>query len=131
MATVVTNTGRAIVTSRLKGLGTEPLFVGWGTGSGTAVVTGTTLFTERDVDLSATSGTRTTGTSSIQTQTVTSDTYQVTATRTATGSGTVTNAGLFDSATIGAGGMFLHGEFTGIGLAAGDSIAFTFRAQFT
>lgn len=130
MATKVVDGGLGIVTSRLGGGGTEPKYIGWGTAAGTAAVTDTTLFTEKDVDLSATSGTRTTGTSSQQTTTTTSDTYQVTGTRTATGAGTVTNAGLFDNATIASGSLFLKGDFTGIGLASGDSIAFTIKAVF-
>lgn len=46
MANVVTNAGKAIVTNRIKGSGTEPLHVAWGTGAGTAAATDTTLFTE-------------------------------------------------------------------------------------
>lgn len=130
MATKVTDTGLGIVTNRIAGSGTEPKYIGWGTAAGTAAVTDTTLFTEKDVDLSATSGTRTTGTSSQQTTTTTSDTYRVTGTRTATGAGTVTNAGLFDNATIASGSLFLKGDFTGIGLASGDSIAFTINCVF-
>jgi hypothetical protein len=126
MASFVLDTGLAILTNRLKGSGTEPLFVGWGTGAGTAARTDTTLFTEKDVDLSGAGPARTSGTSTQQTTNTTSDTYQVVATRTATGAGTVTNAGLFDASS--AGNAFLKGDFTGIGLASGDSIQFTFKA---
>lgn len=128
MATVVTNTGKGIVTNRLKGSGTEPLNVGWGTGAGTAAITDTTLFTEALVTLSAGTSDHTVGTSTQQTTTTTNDTYQVVATRTATGSGTVTNAGLWDAAS--AGNLFLKGDFTGIGLVSGDSILFTIKAVF-
>jgi hypothetical protein len=131
MASVLVNAGRAIITNRLRAGGTEPLQIGWGTGAGTAAVTDTTLFTEKDVDLAAGTGTRTTGTSSQQTTAVTNDTYRVIGTRTATGAGTVTNAGLFDNATIGSGNLFVKGDFTGIGLGIGDAIAFTFNLQFT
>ena len=130
MATVVTNAGLAIITNRLRGSGTEPLFIGWGTGAGTAAIADTTLFTERDVDLSATSGNRTTGTSAQATTDVTNDTWRLTGTRTATGAGTVTNAGCFDALAIASGNLFLKGDFTGIGLASGDSIAFTINADF-
>lgn len=130
MATVLTDKGRDITTSRLSGGGTEPKYIGWGTGVGTAGVTDTTLFTEKDVDLSATTGTRTTGTSSQQTTTVTNDTYQVTGTRTATGAGTVTNAGLWDNATLGSGNLFAKGDFTGIALSSGDAIAFTVKVKY-
>jgi len=129
MATVLTNSGRDIITNRLKGSGTEPLYVGWGTGSGTASATDTTLFTERDTDLSSAGPNRTVGTSTRVTTSVTNDTYQVVATRTATGAGTVTNAGTFDAAS--GGNLFVKGDFTGIGLSSGDSIQFTIKLQFT
>jgi len=129
MATVVVNGGLDIVTNRIKGAGTEPLNIGWGTGAGTAVVADTTLFTEKLVDLTTSAGTdHTVGTSSRVTTNTTNDTYQVTGTRTATGAGTVTNAGLFDAAS--GGNLFLKGDFTGIGLGAADSIAFTIKAIF-
>ncbi len=54
----------------------------------------------------------------------------MTGTYTASGSGTVTNAGLFDAATITAGNLFMYGDFTGIGLAANDAIAFTIDVVF-
>ena len=130
MATFVVNGGLDIVTNRLKGSGTEPLNIGWGTGAGTTAKTDTSLFTEKLVDLSTSAGTdHTAGTSSRVTTTTTNDTYQVVGTRTATGAGTVTNAGLFDAAS--GGNLFLKGDFTGIGLASGDSIAFTIKAVFT
>ena len=128
-ATVLTDGGKAIVTNRMVGSGTEPKYIGWGTGAGTAAAADTTLFTEKLVDLSTSAGTdHTTGTSSRTTTTVTNDTYTVTGTRTATGAGTVTNAGLFDAAS--GGNLFVKGDFTGIGLASGDSIAFTFNIKF-
>jgi hypothetical protein len=128
MATFVVDGGLGIVTNRLKGSGTEPLNVGWGTGAGTTARTDTTLFTEALVTLSAGTSDHTVGTSTQQTTTTTSDTYQVVATRTATGAGTVTNAGLWDAAS--GGNLFLKGDFTGIGLASGDSILFTIKAIF-
>ena len=128
MATVVTNSGKGIVTNRIKGSGTEPVNVGWGTGAGTTARTDTTLFTEALVTLAAGGTDHTAGTSTQQTTNSTNDTYQVVATRTATGAGTVTNAGLFDAAS--GGNLFLKGDFTGIGLASGDSIQFTIKAIF-
>lgn len=129
MATFVVDGGLAITTNRLSGGGTEPKYIGWGTGAGTAAATDTTLFTEALVDLTAGTTDHTTGTSSQQTTSTTNDTYRVTGTRTATGAGTVTNAGLWDAAS--GGNLFLKGDFTGIGLAINDSIAFTFNAQYT
>ena len=134
MATFVVDGGLDITTNRITGAGTEPKQIGWGTGTQTTTLrTDTGLgptTVERDVDLTATTGTRTTGTSSRQTTNTTNDTYQVTGTRTATGAGTVTCAGLFDNATIGSGNLYLKGDFVGIGLASGDSIAFTFKAVY-
>ena len=129
MATFVVDGGLDVVTNRVKGAGTEPLNIGWGTGAGTTVRTDTTLFTEKLVDLTTSAGTdHTVGTSSRVTTTTTNDTYQVTGTRTATGAGTVTNSGLFDAAS--GGNLFLKGDFAGIALAASDSIAYTITAIF-
>jgi hypothetical protein len=128
VATFVVDGGLDIVTNRIKGAGTEPLHVGWGTGAGTTTRTDTSLFTAALVDLTAGNTDHTAGTSTRQTTTTTNDTYQVVATRTATGSGTVTNAGLWDAAS--AGNLFLKGDFTGIGLSSGDAIQFTIKAVF-
>lgn len=129
LATVITNAGLAIITNRIIQAGTAPKNIGWGTGAGTAAAGDTTLFTEKLVDLSTSAGTdHTVGTESRTTTTQTNDTYTVTGTRTATGAGTVTNAGLFDAASGGT--LFVKGDFTGIGLASGDSIAFTFNVKF-
>lgn len=134
MATVVTNLGQAIPSGRMIGASpsqAEPKQVGWGTSAGTAAAADTTLFGEKALDLTATTGSRTAGTSSQVTTTQTNDTYQVAATLTATGAGTVTNAGLFDNATIASGTLYVKGDFTGIGLSTGDSIAFTFKVKFS
>jgi hypothetical protein len=129
MANVLTVNGRAILTSRLSGGGTEPKQVSWGTGAGTAANTDTTLFAEKAADLVTATGTRVAGTSSQVTTATANDTYRVVGTLTATGAGTVTNAGLFDSATIAAGNLFVKGDFTGIALNVGDAITFTFSLQ--
>ena len=127
-ATVITNVGLAIITNRIIQAGTAPKYIGWGTGAGTAAVGDTTLFTEALVNLTAGSTDHTTGTEARTTTTQTNDTYTVTGTRAATGSGTVTNAGLWDAASGGV--LFVKGDFTGIGLVSGDSIAFTFNVKF-
>lgn len=122
-ATLIVNTGRAIITNRLKGSGTEPVFVAWGTGAGTTAATDTTLFTEA-------SEARVSGTSSQQTTTTTNDTYRVVGTLTVAGSGkTITNVGLFDASSSGS--LFFKSDFTGLALNVGDSIAFTLNTQFT
>ena len=124
MATLLVNTGKAVVTNRIKNGATgatEPSYVAWGTGAGTTAASDTTLFTE--------TGTRTSGTSTQQTTSVTNDTYQVIGTMTAGGTLAITNAGLFDAST--SGNLFVKGDFTTINLSSGDSIQFTFKTQFS
>jgi hypothetical protein len=121
MATLLVNAGKAIVTNRIKGAGTEPVYTAWGTGAGTTAATDTTLFTE--------TGTRVSGTSTQQTTSVTNDTYQVVGTMTAGGTLAITNAGLFDAST--SGNLFVKGDFSTINLSTGDSIQFTFKTQFS
>jgi hypothetical protein len=122
MGTVVTDAGKGITTNRLKGSGTEPNYLAWGTGDGTAEATDTTLFTEA-------SESRVAGTSTRQTTDTSNDTYQVQGTITADDDKTITNAGLFDASS--SGNLFMKGDFSGIPLAAGESIAFTMKVQFT
>ena len=122
MATLLVNTGKAIVTNYLAGgAATQPKYVAWGTGAGTTAATDTTLFTE--------TGTRVAGTSTQQTTSTTDDTYQVIGTLTAGSSLTITNAGLFDASS--SGNLFVKGDFTGVALTSGDSIQFTFKTQFS
>ena len=121
MATLLVNAGKAIVTNRIKGSGTEPSYVAWGTGAGTTAATDTTLFTE--------TGSRVSGTSTQQTTSTTNDSYQVVATQTAGSSLAITNAGLFDAST--SGNLFAKGDFSTINLNTGDSIQFTFKVQFS
>ena len=121
MATVVTNAGLDILTNRIKGSGTEPNYVAWGTGAGTAAVGDTTLFTE-----SAES--RTSGTSSRQTTNTTNDTYRVIGTITASAGRAITNAGLFDAASTG--NLFVKGDFSTVNLLTGESIQFTIDTVF-
>jgi hypothetical protein len=119
---VVTDAGMDIITNRLKGSGTEPKYVHWGTGTTGAAAADTALETARAED-------RTDGTSSRVTTTVTNDTYQVAGTITAAGSSAaITEAGLFDASTDG--NMLLRGTFDAINLQIGDSIAFTVKVKF-
>jgi hypothetical protein len=122
MATLLVNTGKAIVTNYLNGGGaTQPKYVAWGTGAGTTAATDTTLFTE--------TGTRVSGTTTQQTTSTTNDTFQVVGTLTAGGSLTITNAGTFDASS--SGNLFVKGDFTGVPLNTGDSIQFTVKVQFS
>lgn len=123
MAAVLTNAGRDILTNRILGSGTEPKFIGWGTGAGTAAVADTTLFTEV-VDTA-----RATGTGTRVTTSVTNDTYQVVGTITATTARTITNAGTFDALT--AGNLFIHFDHSSTVLATGEGIQYTVKIQFT
>lgn len=119
---VLTNAGKAIITNRLKGGGTEPKFIAWGTGAGTAAAADTTLFTEA-------SEARVSGTSTQETTTTTSDTYQVTGTLTVAGAPkTITNVGLFDAAT--GGNLLMKSSFTGLALEVGESVQFTQKLVF-
>lgn len=123
-ATLLVNGAHAIVTNRITGAGTEPKFVAWGTGAGTAGATDTTLFTE------STDESRTSGTSSRVTTTVTNDTYQVVGTITvATAGKTITNVGLFDAST--SGNLYFKSDFTGLALSVGDSITFTIKVKYS
>jgi len=122
MATLLVNTGKAIVTNYLNGgAATQPKYVAWGTGAGTTGATDTTLFTEVTPRVS--------GTTSQVTTSTTNDTFQVVGTQTAGTSETITNAGLFDAST--SGNLFVKGDFTGIPLNTSDSIQFTFKCQFS
>lgn len=123
MATVLTDAGRDIITNRIKGSGTEPKYVAWGTAVGTAAHGDIILFTESPDEA------RTSGTSSRTTTSVANDTYQVVGTITcATNNKTITNMGLFDASS--SGNLFIHGDFTGVALVVGDSITATFTITF-
>lgn len=126
MAHVFTDTGKALAANRVLGSGTEPKFIAWGTGAGTAVAADTTLFTER-----TTEG-RATGTSSRVTTTVTNDTYQVTGTLTMSSAGpiSITNAGLFDVVTSSSGNLFVKGDHATTSLVLNESIAYTITLKF-
>lgn len=124
MAFVVTNAGLAILASRIKGSGTEPLYIGWGTGAGTAAIADTTLFTE-----DTTPGySRAVGISSLVTTSVAGDTYQVSGSLTAGAALSITNWGLFDAAV---GGNLLAHEDVAVPytLSAGELLNFIFKIQ--
>jgi hypothetical protein len=123
MATVVTNNGKGVITARF--LASAPalsLYVGWGTGNGTAAAADTALFTEAAEARAAAAVTQ-------ATTTAMNDTIQAVGTLTATASRSVTNAGLVDAAT--SGNLIMKGDFSALPLNTGDSIAFTMEIQFT
>jgi hypothetical protein len=122
-STAVVNAGRAIITNRIAGSGTEPKYVAMGTGSTAVLLTDTALGTEVE--------TRTTGTATRTTTSTTNDTYQVAGTIVASASRTITEAALFDQSALG-GNMLVRGVLaSSISLASGDSIAFTISVQVT
>ena len=118
MAALVVEGGREITTRRLKGLGTEPKRIHWGTG--------VTAPTDPDTGLELPSGeSKVEGTSTVITTTTTGDTLRVVGTLTSASTQTITEAGLFDNADT----LYLRGTFAGIPLEAGDSIQFTIESQ--
>ena len=117
----VTTAGLGMITNRMKGAGTEPLYMHWGTGAGTAATTDTALTTP------ATEA-RATSTSTREQTIYANDTYQSQCTLVAGTSKAVTEVSLHDHASTG--DMYLHGTFTAIPLNASDSIQFTVKTQF-
>jgi hypothetical protein len=130
LANVLTDIGKKIVTGRLMSvLPTDPApgwasprFIGWGTGTNVAAAANIALQTEA-------AETRATGTTTQEQQNVDDDTFQVQGTMTAAANKTISEAGLFDKVT--GGNLFVRGDFTGVPLLSGDSIAFTFRWTIT
>jgi hypothetical protein len=119
---VVTNNGLAITTNRIKGSGTEPNWVHWGTGATTAAEANTALQTPR-------AEARVAGTSTQQTTNTTNDTYQVIGTLTAAGTAAaIVEAGLFDAST--SGNLYLRATFDSINVSVGDSIQFTIKVVY-
>lgn len=124
VASVVTNAGKAIVTNRIIGSGTEPKYIGIGTGATgaarTALAADTALTTEIE--------TRATGTGSRVTTSVTNDTYQTTGTINITGTRAIDEIGTFDASTVG--NMFTSATVNPINLVNGDSITVTVKTSF-
>lgn len=127
MATFFVRAGYAIITNRIIGAGTEPRYIGWGTGAGAPALTSTDVST-------AASEARTNGTSTRQTTTQTNDTYRTVGAITADGTKTITNVGTFDAAGTGSpptgGNLCVHGDFTGVPVVLNDQITFTINLQF-
>ena len=121
MADVVTNVGRAHIAGLLSNTVAEPTnyYIAWGTGAGTAGVGDTTLFTEVDSRVAATTTRVTT--------TVSNDTSQNVATLTASASRNITNAGVW---TASSGGTLIQkSDHATVPLLTNDSIQYTFKIQ--
>lgn len=117
MADIYTDAGENIVVDILDGTTSAPTWhVGWGTGAGTAAKGDTTLFTESAETRIVTTNTQ-----------PASDKNQFVGTITASAGRTITNAGIFSAITSGT--LLLHSDFTGVVLASGDKIEFTFSLQ--
>jgi len=119
MADIYTDAGEDLTADIMDGTSSAPTWrVAWGTGAGAAAKTDTTLFTE-----AAEARVNTT-----QSQ-PSSNQNQFVATITSASSQTITNAGIFDAAS--GGNALLKSDFTGIALASGDKIEFTFTLTWS
>lgn len=120
MANIFTDAGEAFVADLVDGTVSAPAnwYVAWGTGAGTAAKTDTTLFTEAAESRVVVTETQ-----------PTADTNRFVGTITAAAGKTITNAGIFSAST--AGTMFLKSDFTGVVLATGDAIQFTFDVTWS
>lgn len=126
MATVVTNQGLAVIVNRMLGAGTEPKYVHWGSGAGTAAVADTALFVPGPEARVAGNSSRVTGPA----PSIPNDTYQVIGTLINGGvsAENITNAGLFDDPT--AGTLFLKGDHATTPLNPSEGIQYTLQCQF-
>lgn len=113
----IVNKGLELIVSRLKGVGNEPKYMHWGTGSTAANAADTALETP-------VSEARVDGASSIVTTSTSNDTYQVVGTLVVAGAAkAIKEVALFDAST--AGNMLFHGTFDVINLGIGDSLEMT------
>lgn len=127
MPAVATNSSLAITTNRIKGDGTEPRWVHWGTGTTAPSATDTNLEIPRPES-------RVQGASSREGTKVPFDTYQVIGTLTTTGTVAITEVANFDSAGAATppvgGNVFVRGTFNPINLEKDDSIQFTIQTIY-
>lgn len=122
MAVVITNAGEEWVVDKFKEtVQTEANYVGWGTGAGTAAKADTDLFTPVNSDPG--NVLRIAGTTS-KTGSGATAKYQVVQTLQAVSGITATNAGLWTA--VSGGTLVVHGDHTGVVLATGDQITYTF-----
>jgi hypothetical protein len=123
MPEYITNKGLEIIANRLKGTGTEPVYLAWGTGSTVADPSATDLDTEA-------SEARLACVSSIDSELSSNDTYRLAGAMVADGSKTIKEWGIFDAAV--AGNLLLIGSSSaGYTMTIGQLIAFVFRIRFS
>lgn len=119
------NAGLARLTAALAALS---WWFQWGTGTAAAA-------TANVVTTTSTTEARTACTATVVTTTVTNDTLQLTGTITAAGVRAITELGAFDAVGSGSpptgGNMDTYVDFTSVGLASADSIAFTLKTAWT
>lgn len=121
MSARIVATGRAITVDRIRGIGTEPLHVGWGTG--------TVAPTDGDTALgTAAPEARVAGTPSIATVTTANDTYRVVATIAAAAARAITEVASFDASA--AGRLYIRATFPVINVGVGESIQFIINGQY-
>lgn len=122
MAVVITNAGEEWTVDKFKEtVQTEANYTGWGTGAGTAAKADTDLFTP--VNTNPGNVLRLAGVTS-KTGTGATAKYQVVTTLEAVAGITATNAGLWTA--VSGGTLVVHGDHTGVVLATGDKIEYTF-----
>ena len=120
MADIFTQAGEELITDFMDGTASVPAswYVAWGTGAGTAAKGDTALFTEAAEARVATTDTQ-----------PAVDQNQFLGTITSASAQTITNAGILSAST--AGTLLIHSDFTGVALANGDKIEFTFTLQWS
>lgn len=122
MATVVTNAGEEFIVDKInETVQTEPEYVGWGEGAGTAAKGDTDLFTPANSNPG--NALRQLGTSS-KTGTGATAKYQVIATLESLNTTNKTNAGLWTASTGGT--LVVKGDHASTPMAIGDKIEYTF-----
>jgi hypothetical protein len=116
----VVDTGLAIISNRIKGVGDEPNHIGWGVGTAEASTSDTTLG-------SASVEARTEGTSTVTNSGgTTGDTYRVVGViENTVAAKAITEVALFDAAT--SGNMFTRSNFAPINVEVGDSVEFDLK----
>lgn len=115
MADIYTDAGEAYTADLFDGTISAPAnhYVAWGTGAGTAAKTDTTLFTEGPEARVAVTRSQ-----------PAANQNRFVGTIIASAGRTVTNAGIWTDVTGGT--LLLKSDFTGVVLASGDAIQFTF-----
>ncbi len=118
---MLVNGGLGIINNRIKGTGTEPKHVAWGTDdTGLAV-------TNDDLEAEAAEA-RAEATTSVVTDDKTNDTYRIVGKITCTGAAKdIEEVGVFDDDT--AGTLFVRGTHDTITVAVGDSIEYTINVK--